>query len=341
MSKYRAAYGRPARMAALFVLIFAGSATVAVAGSGVAPLVPASAGAACSRADARTLAAPWENSCKGTPTSDNGGSYTYQTLDYPGASQTIFWGVNDFGEMAGQYTSGGAPAHAMIYRHGRFEPLDPDALGTYFSAAGGPTDIGTTFGAYADASGLQHGFVMHGAHLQKVDVPGHLNSNVDGVSLFGGTLLVYWDADGAFHGMLRRHGNDTPIEVAGARDTYPLSINGKGEVVGYWDSNPLLRRGFYRAVNGQISNIDVPGATSTATFAINDRGQIAGYYTTASGALHGFVKTRAQFQDVDVPGAAATIATSVNNFGVVTGEYYDALGGIHGFIATPGLTMHR
>lgn len=339
MSKHRP-HGRLTKAAALFVLIFAGSAAAAAADLGTAAsALPASAGSGC--ADARTLAIPRENSCKGTPTTTTAGSYTYQTLDYPGASQTIFWGINDFGEMTGQYTAGSDPAHAMVYRHGQFEPLDPAALGTYFSAAGGPTDVGTIFGAEADASGLQHGFEMHGAHLETVDVPGHLNSNVDGVSLFGGILLVYWDADGIYHGVLRRHGNDTPINVAGARDTYPLSINSMGEVVGYWDANPLLPHGFYRSVDGQLSTIDVPGAASTATFAINDLGQIVGYYSTTSGALHGFVDTHAQFQDVDVPGAAATIATSINNLGVVTGEYYDALGMRHGFIATPVLSTRR
>jgi len=300
----------------------------------------ASAKAGCSSADARTPATPAENACKLTPLTASA-SYLYQTLDFPGASQTIFWGINDFGELAGQYSLPGNAAHAMTYRHGRFEPLDPDVLGTYFSAAGGPDDTGSTFGAYADATGLQHGFTIRQGHFETVDFPGHLNSNVDAISPFGTILGVYWDADGAFHGILRRYGSDTPINVAGARDTYPLGLNNKGESVGYWDTNPLVPHGFYRAANGQLSTIDVPDAASTATFAINDRGQIAGYYASASGAIHGFVKTRSQFQDIDVPGAIATIATTINNLGTVAGEYFDTAGKRHGFIATPVGTNQR
>src|ERR1700756_5780910 len=52
-----------------------------------------------------------------------GHSYSYQTLDFPGAAQTIIWGLDDFGEMAGQYAMAGSVAHAMTYRHGKFQPL--------------------------------------------------------------------------------------------------------------------------------------------------------------------------------------------------------------------------
>src|SRR5690349_4566602 len=79
-------------------------------------------------------------------------AYTYQTLDYPGASGTILWGLDDFGNLAGQYNASGHPGHAMAYRHGRFESLDPGGLfGDRFSAAGGPNDFGTLFGGYTDA----------------------------------------------------------------------------------------------------------------------------------------------------------------------------------------------
>src|SRR5690349_12720714 len=84
-------------------------------------------------------------------------SYTIQTLDYPGASGTIFWGLNDFGELGGEYHRPGFPPHAMIYRHGQFESLDPDGLfGDRFSAAGTPTDFGTLIADYADTSAHQH-----------------------------------------------------------------------------------------------------------------------------------------------------------------------------------------
>jgi uncharacterized membrane protein len=318
MSNHRSSYARLTRAAAVFALVFAGSINAATANSG--------AGAAPS-APATMHSGPASGSA----------TYTYQMLDYPGSSLTIFWGINDFGELAGQYSINGGTSHAMVYRHGQFEALDPQSvLGTYFSAAGGPNDLGTTYGGYADATGLQHGFLIHGRHLETIDFPGHLNSNVDGINTFGAIAGVYWDADGVYHGILRRgHGFDTPINVAGARDTYPLGLNGNDEVVGYSDTNPAVPHGFYRSANGQLSTIDVPEASSTVVFAINDSGQIAGYYVDASGVFHGFVETRKQFHNIDVPGAAGTFATAINNFGVIAGEYLDAAGNRHGFVATP------
>jgi hypothetical protein len=59
---------------------------------------------------------------------------TYETLDYPGAFATIFWGLNDFGELSCQYTMSGFPGNAMAYRHGRFKTLDPDGLSATTSA---------------------------------------------------------------------------------------------------------------------------------------------------------------------------------------------------------------
>ena len=318
MSNHRSSHARLTRAAALFALVFAGSISVAVADpvAGTTPSAPAA-----------------------TRSEPAGGSatYTYRTLDYPGSSLTIFWGINDFGELAGQFSINGGTSHAMVYRHGQFEALDPHGvLGAYFSAAGGPNDLGTTYGGYADATGLQHGFLIQGKHLETIDFPGHLNSNVDGLNAFGAIAAVYWDADGVYHGVLRRgHGFDTPINVAGARDTYPLGLNGNAEVVGYSDTDPAVPHGFYRSANGQFSTIDVPKASSTVVFAINDPGQIAGYYVDASGTFHGFVETQKQFHNIDVPGAAATFATAINNFGVIAGEYLDATGHRHGFIATP------
>ena len=307
MSNYHATNGRLTRAAGFLALAYAGLSGTAMAGAAAA--APAASPAA----------------------------YSYQSLDYPGSSQTIFWGINDFGELAGQTIVNGGDAHAIVYRHGHFELLDPEKLGTYFSAAGGPNDLGVTYGAYADASGAQHGFVLRRNNLETVDFPGHLNSNVDGINLFNVILGVYWDADKLFHGVIRSPGGrDTLFDVAGAVETYPLGLNDAGESIGYWDTDPKgAVHGFYREANGTITTLDVPGALATIAFAINDVGQIAGYYFDTSGVIHSFIKTRGQYQTLDMPGAKGTLVTTINNFGAVSGEYLDATGHRHGFVGTP------
>ncbi len=307
MSNHRATNGRLTRAAALLALAFTGLSGVALADG----------------------------------TSNASASYNFQTLDVPGSSQTIYWGINDFGELAGQYEINGGTAHAMAFRQGRFQLLDTAVLGTYFSAAGGPNDVGTTFGGYADATGIQHGFVIQGNRLSTVDFPGHLNSNVDGVNDFGAILGVYWDADGVYHGILRIGRNwDTSFDVSGARDTYPLGINDTGESVGYWDTAAGAVHGFYRDAKGRISTLDVPNSAGTVALGINDVGQVAGYYFDAAGGIHSFVESNGKFQTFDMPGAAATFATAINNLGVIAGDYLDATGHRHGMVATPKPSVH-
>jgi hypothetical protein len=265
-------------------------------------------------------------------------SYIFQTLDYPGAVGTIFWGMNDFGDLAGQFNMTGKPGHAMVYRHGKFQSLDPNGLfGNNFSAAGGPNHLGTVFGGYTDASNGAHGFVIEWGRVQTVDFPNHLNSNVDGVNDFGEIAGVYWDADVVYHGIARKGRKDTPFDVPGKQNTYPLGINDAGDIVGYcWDS-PASTHGFYRNSGGLIFTLDVPdaGPGGTAAFAINDAGQAAGYFVDSAGTIHGFVQTRGVYQTVDVPDSLDTIVTAMNNRGALAGEYFDTKGARHGFVATP------
>lgn len=264
--------------------------------------------------------------------------YTFHTLDYPGATWTKFWGINDFGDLAGEYRLGGSPIHAMTYHNGRFASLDPDGLfGDRGSASGGPNDLGALCGFYTDESQRQHGFVQLWGHLETVDFPGHLNSNCDDVNVFGAIAGVYWDADGIQHGALRNFGHDTPIEFPGSLGTYPLGINNSGEIIGMWYADPRSTHGFYRDARGRYSVIDVPiaGPGGTITIGINDADEIVGYYMDASNTYHGFLKAHGQFQYLDAPDAVQTFPTHINSFGVIAGYYIDAAHQNHGFIATP------
>lgn len=281
-------------------------------------------------------AAPEPTAAERTPDARHAGEpreYAFQTLDFPGAALTIVWGLDDFGDMAGQYAMPGGVSHAMTIHHGKFKALDPARLGTGFSAAGGPTDLGETFGGYTDDAGVQHGFVIRGDRFERVDFRGHVNANIDGMDISGSYVAVYWDADKIYHGMLGRHGNEIPFDVDGARDTYPLGLNVAGESVGYWDIDGVTTHGYLRHANGRVEVLDMPGAAATVAFAVNDCGQVAGYYTERSGALHGFVRTGATFRQIDMPGAVATIVTTINNRDSVAGEYFDAAGVRHGFVA--------
>jgi uncharacterized membrane protein len=368
MSNQHACHRRLTHAAGLLLLTFAASAGAAVPdllASTAASAGAAASESACGSDDARALAGAPQDLCRsGTPSAVSGtgpwswtcsegrqkthcGSnaaahFNYQAFDYPDATRTIFWGINDFGDIAGEYRIGGTISHAVLFRNGRFEPLDPDGLfGDRYSAAGGPNDFGTVIGYYTDASATpaQHGFVMRWGQVETVDIPGHLDVNLNGVNLFGAVVGMYWDADHLFHGFERSFGHDTFIDVPGAFGTVPIAIGDKGDIVGAWYVNDFKHlRGFYRSPKGELSMIDVPiaGPVGTNPYGINNAGQIVGCYADAAGVFHGFIRQKnGQFQYFDVPGAVSTFPTSINNFGVIAGEYHDASNLVHAFVATP------
>ena len=143
-----------------------------------------------------------------------------------------------------------------------------------------------------------------------------------------------------FPGFVRDRGRYTPLVVPGAvTQTFPLGINNRGQIVGYYDDAGGVH-GFLRQRDGSYSGVDVPGAKGTEAFEINDRGQIVGIYSeTASSDFsrgRGFLLGRRQLIRIDVPGALKTEAAGVNNRGQVVGDYIDAGGGFHGFLWDKG-----
>ena len=75
---------------------------------------------------------------------------------------------------------------------------------------------------------------------------------------------------------------------------FPLGINNKREVVGFFTDNMGVAHG-YLWKKGKFTTIDHPGAPLVAfggTFAggINDRGDIAGLYIDRSGYEHGYLR---------------------------------------------------
>ena len=116
--------------------------------------------------------------------------------------------------------------------------------------------------------------------------------------------------------------------------TYPVSINSRGEVTGYFvDANGL--HGFLREPRGQVITFDAPEAIQNAIdgthpSGINDWGEITGWFQSMSGT-HGFLRDRdgtiSTFQVSNHP----TTPSAINTKGEISGWYLDATGA-HGFL---------
>src|SRR5262249_17860545 len=90
------------------------------------------------------------------------------------------------------------------------------------------------------------------------------------------------------------------FDVPLAKDTFPLGINPKGDIVGWYYDASFNAHGFLLS-NGTLATIDVPKSTSTTLFRINPQGDIVGQYSLTNVEKHGFLLSRGTFSNIDVP----------------------------------------
>src|SRR3954468_22848872 len=75
----------------------------------------------------------------------------FTTIDFPGALNTLPGGINDSGQIVGQFD---APLHGFIYTSGQFSPLGTDG-----TTASGINNVGQVVGRFAGANGAVVGFL--------------------------------------------------------------------------------------------------------------------------------------------------------------------------------------
>jgi hypothetical protein len=136
-----------------------------------------------------------------------------------------------------------------VSKKGVFTSFDPP--GAVSSTASTVNPSGAVVGAYADAKGVTHGYLLYHHRFVTIDFPG---------SLF------------TFAG-----GNNPEGDIVGA---YSLTQN--AAVIHSF----LLRNGVFTSFDPPGAT----GLVSDAS-GINPGGIIVGIYTDASGAVHGFVRT--------------------------------------------------
>lgn len=96
-------------------------------------------------------------------------TYTFTTLDVPGATATRVWGINDAGQIVGDF-SNATGTHGFLDTGGVFTTLDVPGV-TSFTRAAGINETGQIVGIFVNSSG-NHGFLDTGGSFTTLDVPG-------------------------------------------------------------------------------------------------------------------------------------------------------------------------
>jgi len=261
-------------------------------------------------------------------------SYTFTTIQVPGATRTIANGINKYGDITG-YAVGSTGLHGFVYEAGHYRTLD--FPGAWETIPVGINDSGQVVGSVTlEPFGEAHGFFYDGATFTVLDVPGARDEVAFGLNNYGDVVGTYVDT--GQHGFLLRDGEVVAVDVPlpGTVLTRAHGINDRGQIVGeYLDAPESSRQHGFLVSRGRYRSLDVPGAHGSSASGLNKSGEVVGFFYTATGPRTPFVYGHGRFTPLVVPGAVEAVATGINESGRVIGLYDDGER-VHSFLAIPG-----
>ncbi len=181
----------------------------------------------------------------------SGGSYT--TFSVPSAQNTEAFGINNVGQIVGDYWNDCCLHQAFLYSGGSYNTLSPP--GSQQAIAFGINNVGQIVGVSGGASGgTGQGFLYSGGSYNTSPI---INSSYYGINDAGQIV-----------------GFPFALNVPGASPNF--GINNLGQVVGTMPGLlPGSTQGFlYSGVT--YNTLNVPGAIWTAAYGINNLGDIVG-----------------------------------------------------------------
>jgi hypothetical protein len=132
-----------------------------------------------------------------------------------GISSTTVAGINNSGEISGDYTPSGGGSEGFIYSNGIFTNFSDPGTGPDGSTyVAGINNSGLIAGSYTDSEGNSHGFTYsNGAFTNFTDPNGtypdafdpfliNSNTEVTGINDSGEVIGDYVDSSGAQHGFI-------------------------------------------------------------------------------------------------------------------------------------------
>jgi hypothetical protein len=283
--------------------------------------------------------------------------YTFTTIDVPGATNTIAWGLNDFGQVSGWYSfppadgAGKSAENGFVLTGSAFSTFSYS--GAYSTTAYGLNDNGVvaglcqyeangTSGTCQTVTGAAQGWVKNGGSYSLVADP---NSMPNSTSAFavndsGQTVGVYEASNASLYAYELSGGVYTTLNPFNSTSSFAYGINDSGQVVGFYCANSACQQDGFLLSGGVYTSLSFPGAYNTEALGISNNGIVVGYYQlTQGGALTGFVYQDGVYTTIVDPLAAGrTQVTGVNNSGEISGIYLDSSGALDGFVASPAPT---
>ena len=257
--------------------------------------------------------------------------FTYQTLAAPGATATTALGIDNSGQIVGNYTDL-AGSHGFLYSNGQFSTLDPGVNVINVSLGGiilvsNPTGFATySNGAYT---------TLPTPWTPVIDTP------PTDVNDIGQVIASY---------VLQSGDQLSPVGyLGGGAVSAIVALNNQQQAVGgimfihhgLGEVQPFTYSGVIDDLAAQTGSILSDGSLATTFTALNDAGQVVGY---TSPYLNGYPSSPTgvlyvdgTFSDIAPPDSTSSQATGINDTGVIVG--WQTLNGVQqAFLATPAAT---
>lgn len=219
---------------------------------------------------------------------------SYQTVDFPGVSQQGAFGVNDGGQIVGQYVDTSGIFHGWELSGATFTTIDVPFTGATGTVTNGINDAQEIVGCWEGSGISQHGFTLIAGTYTSFDYPGAIQTCPWAVNSSGVITGYYTDTSDVEHGFTLSGSTFTSIDPPGSVWTYLGGINDAGDVVGgYCTTSACIEtldgsQGFLLS-KGSYTTFTIPGAVGSSLGAINNKGVILGGYFDVAGFDHGFV----------------------------------------------------
>jgi len=155
---------------------------------------------------------------------------TPQVFTYPDSQFTRALGINNWGQIVGQY-SDATGLHGFVGRPDHLHSID--VPGGSQTEADAINDWGQIVGFYTDATGNSHGFLeTPQGQFNTIDVPAGSETTVTGINDWGQMVGSYADSSGQRHGFVLTAGHFQTIDLPDSSRSNAVGINNLGQIVG-------------------------------------------------------------------------------------------------------------
>jgi uncharacterized membrane protein len=128
----------------------------------------------------------------------------FTDLMVPGSGFTSAAGINARGDIVGycgpDFTF--SSNHGFLYSHGEYVMFDVSFAGATSTSAQAINDRGDVAGAYADDVSSRRGFLKTGSSFTRVDFPGAMMTNINGINNKRQMVGWYFNPDFTLHAFL-------------------------------------------------------------------------------------------------------------------------------------------